>query len=337
MAGMKDVADAAGVSTSTVSRVLNGKSYVNEETRRKVLDAVEKTKFRPNALAKSLKIGRSNTICLMVPSIENLMIPMIVHGAEDTARKSGFSVILCNTDEDEALEKSYIEIMKTRLTDGFIFCSAYGDEHRIYELHEQGFPLVMVNRFQPEDVGRLETITVDNYRAGYTATAYLIRTGHRRIALAYGREELYLYRERYRGYCDALKDGGVAYDEALVMREVTGTDDFYQLTRRLMELPEPPDAVFASSDPKAFVVMRALHDLGKRIPEDVAVMGFDNVAMASMVEPPLSTMAQPFYEMGCAAAKSLIRQISYKDEHGQLPPVIHSIMGCDLLIRRSTN
>ena len=125
MAGMKDVANAAGVSTSTVSRVLNSKTYVNEKTRQKVLAAVEKTNFRPNALAKSLKIGRSNTICLMVAAIENLMIPLIVRGVEDTARKSGFSVVLCNTDEDDAIVKAYIETRKTSLTDVIIFCSAY--------------------------------------------------------------------------------------------------------------------------------------------------------------------------------------------------------------------
>lgn len=337
MAGMKEVADVAGVSTSTVSRVLNGKSYVNEQTRQKVLAAVEKTKFRPNALAKSLKIGRSNTICLMVAAIENLMIPLIVRGVEDTARKSGFSVVLCNTDEDVTIENAYIEMMKTRLTDGFIICSAFGSEQGIHDLHSQGFPVVMVNRFQPEDIGKIETISVDNYRAGFDATKYLIRTGHSRIAFAYGREELFLYRERYRGYCDALKDAGIAYDESLVMREANGMEGFYQLTREIMQLPEPPDAVFASSDPKAFVIMHALHDLGKRIPEDVSVLGFDNVAMASMVEPPLSTMAQPFYEMGCAAARSVIRQIRHKEDFGELPPVTTTVMDYDLIIRRSTN
>ena len=337
MVGMKDVAEVAGVSTSTVSRVLNGKSHVNEETRQRVLAAVEKTNFRPNAVAKSLKLGHSNTICLMVPAIENLMIPLIVRGVEDTARKSGFSVVLCTTDEDEASEMAHIEMMKTRQTDGFIICSAYGSEKGIHDLHNQGFPLVMVNRFQPEDVGKIETISVDNYHAGYDATRYLIRTGHKRIAFAYGREELIFYRERYRGYCDALKDAGLPYDEHLVMRETSGAECFYHLTRALMELPQPPDAIFASSDPKAFVIMHALHDLGKRIPADVSVLGFDNVAMASMVEPPLSTMAQPFREIGATAAKSVIRQIRYKEEHGVLPPANSYVMAYDLIIRRSTN
>lgn len=336
MVGMKDVADVAGVSISTVSRVLNGKSYVNEETRRRVLDAVEQTHFRPNALAQGLKIGRSNTICLMVASISNLMIPLIVRGVEDTARKSGYSVVLCNTDEDETIERSYIEMMKTRLTDGFIICSAYGTQRSIYNLENQGFPLVLVNRYRPEDVNKMNIVSVDNYRAGYDATGYLIQTGHRRIAFAYGREELFLYRERYRGYCDALKDAGIPYDDSLVMRETNGNECFDRLTRDLMELPQPPDAIFASSDPKAFVIMHALHDLGKKIPEDVAVLGFDNVSMASMVEPPLSTMAQPFYEMGCMAAKCLLSQIKHKAETGDLPAPMLSVMDSHLIIRRST-
>lgn len=337
MIGMKEVAEVAGVSASTVSRVLNGKEYVKEETRQRVLDAVEKTNFKPNALAKGLKMGRSNTLCLMVPAIENLMIPLIVRGVEDAARKNGYSVLLCNTNEDETIEAAHIEMMKTRQTDGFIICSATGSEKRIHELHEQGIPLVLVNRFKPEDVGKIETICVDNYKAGYDATRHLIRTGHKRIAIANGSEELYFYKERFRGYVDALKEAGIPYDESLVMRETNGIDCFYQATCRLMELPQPSDAIFATSDPKAFVIMHALHDLGKRIPDDVSVLGFDNVAMAEMVEPPLSTMAQPFFEMGSTAAKAVMHQINYKEKHGTLPPANANIMAHNLIIRRSTN
>lgn len=336
-ANLKDVAERAGVSVSTVSRVLNGKSYVNEDTRRRVQEAIEHTNYRPNALAQSLKMGRTNTICLMVSDIENLMFPPIVRGVEDTARKSGFTVVLCNTDEDEAIEKAYIEKMKTHWIDGFVVCSAYGSEAHIHSLRDEGFPLVLVNRYQESDLGRFDIVSVDNFRAAYNATSYLIRTGHRRIALAQGREELFLYQERYRGYCTALKDAGVPYDEELVMRELDGVDSFYQLTRDTMALAEPPDAIFASSDPKAFVVMHALHDLGLHIPQDVAVLGFDNVPMASMVEPPLSTMAQPFYAMGCAAARSLLRQIFYKDKNGVLPTPAHNVLEVDLIVRRSTN
>ncbi len=209
MTNLKQVATLAGVSASTVSRVLNGKSYVNETTRQKVMEAVQKTNYRPNVLAKSLKMGRSNTICLMVPSIQNLIFPEIARGVEDVARRNGFTVVLCNTDEDAAVEKAYIEKMKTRWIDGFVVCSNIGEADHIRALRVEGFPLVLVNRFEERDIDVLDTVAVDSFQAAYDAVQYLVRTGHRRIALACGREELYFYRERYRGYCQALSDAGL--------------------------------------------------------------------------------------------------------------------------------
>ena len=193
-----------------------------------------------------------------------------------------------------------------------------------------------MNRFEERDINVLDTVAVDSFQAAYDAVQYLVHTGHRRIALAYGREELYFYRERYRGYCQALSDAGLPYEEALVMRESSGVDSFYRLTQEVMRLPQPPDAIFTTSDPKAFVVMHALHDMGVRIPEDVSVLGFDNVSLSSMVEPPLSTVAQPLYDMGAAAAKNLVHQIRYKEKNGELPPPVRNVLGVDLIVRRST-
>lgn len=336
IANLKDVAKMAGVSISTVSRVLNGKSCVNDETKKRVLDAVEQINYRPNIVSKSLKMGRSNTICLMVSSIENPIFPPIARGVEDTARKSGYIVVLCNTDEDDSIGREYVESMKTRWVDGFIICSAVNSSNYYRKLHEEGFPLVMVNRFEKEDQELIDTVSVDNYQAAFEATRYLIRTGHCRIAMAYGSEELLLYRERYRGYKEALRQAGLTYDDSLVMREAYSRESFYQLTKDVMELPEPPDAIFASSDPIAFWVMYALHDLKINIPEDVAVMGFDNVELSAMMEPPLTTVSQPLYELGCVAAKSLIRQINYKDKKGELPAPIKSVLGTNLIVRKST-
>ena len=195
---LKQVAAVAGVSVSTVSRVLNGKSYVNEETRRIVTEAIRKTNYQPNALAQSLKMGRSNTICLMIPSIENLMFPKLTRGVEDEARKNGMTVFLCNTDEDAAIEKSYLETMKQRWIDGFIVCSLSSDAPHIRSLRDEGYPLVLVNRFEESDIGKVDTVTSDNFQIGYDATRYLARIGHKRIAIVCGREELLLYRERFR-------------------------------------------------------------------------------------------------------------------------------------------
>lgn len=337
MASIKDIAEAVGVSVSTVSRVINGKSYVNEATRKKVLAMVEQINYQPNVLAKSLKMGRSNTICLMLPSIENLIFPAITRGVEEVARKHGFNVILCNTDENEESEREYIEKMKTYWIDGFILCSGNGTSSYAHELRDEGIPVVKVNRFTEADVGTVDTVSVNNYESAYTATKYLIRSGHRRIALAHGTDDLYFYRERYRGYCQALADSGLAYDEALILRETNGTESFYQITKEAMAMENPPDAFFATSDPKAFAILHALHDLKLRVPEDVAVMGFDNVSLSSMVEPPLSTISQPLRDMGAVAAQSLIRQIQYKAENGELPSPVSSVLRTDLIIRRSTD
>lgn len=336
MTNIKEVARLAGVSTSTVSRVLNGKNCINASTREKVMEAVKQTGYRPNVLAKSLKMGRSNTICLLVPSIQNLIFPEITRGVEDEARKNGFTVVLCNTDEDPSVEQAYIEKMKTRWIDGFVVASAVGHAEHVTRLRQEGFPLVLVNRYQESDVDQIDIVASDNYKAAYRAVEYLIRSGCHRIALACGSEDLCFYRQRHQGYRKALEDNGVPYDKELIMHETTGVDCFYYQTEQLMKIENPPDAIFATSDPKAFVVMHALHDMGKRIPDDVAVMGFDNVTLASMVEPPLSTMSQHLYEMGATAARNLIHQIHYRDKNDELPPPVNCVMDVDLIVRRST-
>lgn len=336
MTNIKAVAELAGVSATTVSRVLSGKSYVSEETKAKVMEAIQKTGYSPNVLAKGLKMGRSNTIALMVPDIQNLIFPMITRGVEDTARKNGFTIILCNTDEDSEVEKNYINKMKARLADGFVVCSMLPNSNHIRTLRSEGFPLVLVNRFYQRDEGKIDIVTVDNYKSAYNAVKYLIRTGHQKIALALGRDTLSLYSERLRGYRAALEDNGIPFREELVMRETTGSESFYNLTRTLMESEYRPDAIFSTSDPKAFVILHALHEMGIKIPQEVSLLGFDNVTLSAMVEPPLSTVAQPFYEMGVIATNNLIRQIRYKEEKGVLPPPSKEVLSTDLIVRGST-
>ena len=318
--GIKEIAQRCGVSASTVSRVLNGKSCVREETRKRVMDAVKQSNFRPNLLARSLKQGDPRTICMMIPSYGNLIFPRLMRGVNKIAMRNGYTTFLGIT------------------VGGFVIFSARGDESAVYRLREEGVPAVMVNRYRKEDIGRLETISIDNYRAGYVSTQYLIRSGRRRIAIACGDPALFLYTERYRGYCDALWDAGLEVDPALVMQEpAEGQDGFYNLTKRLMLSEKVPDAFLATSDPKAFIIMHALHDLKLRIPRDVAVMGIDNVELSAYMEPPLSTLAQPLTRIGEEAMDMLLRQIEYKKEHGRLPSPENRILDFDLLIRKSTD
>jgi len=325
---LKGVAERAGVSSSTVSRVLSGKSYVNEKTRAKVLESIKDLHYTPNVLAQALKLGRTNTIALMVPSIHNEIFPVITRGVEDVARKLGFTVILCNTDDDAEIEQDYINKLRTRYIDGFLVASALPGSDHMRRLKEEGFPVVLLSRYYDDDI---DAVIIDNYQAAFEGVSYLIRSGHKRIAIACGPRALSIYEKRYQGYADALKAAGLKVDPELVIMEVNGTNSFYYLTQGLLRKGIRPDAIFATSDPKAIVIMRAIVDSGLSIPGDISVLGFDNIEMSAFVEPPLSTISQPLYEMGALGARKLIELIQ-----GESKPPRTDILGFDLIIRKST-
>ena len=330
---LKTVAARVGVSTSTVSRTLSGKGYVNEKTREKVLKAVKELNYTPNTLAKSLKMGRTNTIALMIPSIENEIFPIITRGIEDTARENGFTVVLCNTYEDVNVEKDYIDKLRTRWIDGFIVCSMLPGSDHIRQLKADGFPLVLISRYYDESI---DAIVIDNYQASYDAVSFLVKRGCRKIAIALGRIELSIYQKRFQGYKDALKDHGIEINEKLILNETNGTKSFYELTFDLLKSGVTPDAIFATSDPKAIVVMRAVKDFGLRIPDDVQILGFDNIEISSMIDPPLSTVSQPLHEMGVQAANKIISMIMNKGKKDFDSKPGIDVFSTELVIRKST-
>ncbi|MEN6381957.1 MAG: LacI family DNA-binding transcriptional regulator [Rectinema sp.] len=327
MINSKDVGLLAGVSPSTVSRVLRGKGNVNEKTRQRVLDAINTLKYSPNVLAQGLKLGRTNTIALLVPSIHNGIFPVIARGVENVARRKGFTTILCNTDDDLAIEKEYISKLKTRYIDGFIVASMLRGSDHIRVLSDEGFPVVLISRYYEEHIN---AVVIDNYKAAFDGVNYLIRTGHRKIAIACGPCELSIYEHRYRGYVDALKANDIPFDSSLVLMETAGTNSFYYLTQSLLKRGQIPDAIFCTSDQKAIVVMRAIRDLGYKIPDDISVLGFDNIDMSAYVDPPLSTISQPLYEMGALGAQKLINLIEGEKNE---PSV--DVLSTDLIIRKS--
>ena len=332
---IKQIAKMADVSYSTVSRVLNNKTYVNEKTRKKVLDVIKESGYQPNAIAQSLKNGSSKTICLIIPSISNGIFGPICEGVSDVAREYGYTVVLCNTNEDIEREKEFIEKMKTRWVDGFVIASSHGKQDNIDNLISEKIPLALITRYNKKNVGKTDIVSIDNYKGGYEGTMYLIKHGYKKIAFAAGDRNLFFYEERLRGYKDALRDSGIKINDKLIMQRDDESNDFYQLTIELMK-KNKADAFFASSDPKAFTIVRALHDLNISIPNDISVLGFDDIEMCSMLEPTLSTVAQPLYEFGRTAAKSVIKQIEYKISNGELPKPRHHILDHKLVIRQST-
>lgn len=328
MATIKEVAEKAGVSPSTVSRALSGKVAVSPETKEKVLRAVKELNYQPNALAKGLKEGRSKTIGLIIPNVRNLVFPPAIRGITDVAKKYGYTVVLCNTDEDLETEKFYVESLRQRLVDGLIFSTATQASTHILELKKQGFPVVLLIRHLNEEI---DAVIMDNFKGGYEATKFLIQRDYRRIALVNGTLELDLYRQRFEGYRAALAEAGIPYDEGLVVHGTKGWEDGYKAMYEIWGRGRKPDAVFGTSDPKALGVMKAIKEQGLKVPDDVAVMGYDNLDMSELTDPPLTTMAQPFYEAGVRAAERLVKLINSKRK---VRPVIEKLE-TTLLIRQS--
>lgn len=306
MANIKDVADKAQVSTSTVSRVLSGRVLVSDETKEKVMQAVHDLNYKPNVLAQGLKEGRTRTIGLIIPNVSSLVFPSAIRGITEVAKKYNYTVILCNTDEDLATENSFVENLQKRFIDGFIFSTATEESSHILELKEKGFPVILLIRHL---MGEIDAVIMDNFKGGYEATRFLIERGYRKIALINGTLKLDLYQQRFHGYLLALKEADISFDERMVIHDISGSEDGYKAMKELWNRGCQPDAVLGTSDPKALGIMKAVKERGFKIPGDIAVMGYDNLEVSEYTDPPLTTMAQPFYEAGCKAAERLIKMI----------------------------
>ncbi|MBK5200727.1 MAG: LacI family DNA-binding transcriptional regulator [Spirochaetaceae bacterium] len=330
---MKEVAKRAGVSVSTVSRVLANKDYIKANTRKKVEEAAKELNYRPNVMAKGLKLGRSNAIAIMIPSIDNLIFPEIVRGVEDVARSKNYVVTLCNTDEDVDKEKVYMKKLSNMGVDGMVVATMRADSHHITELYIDNFPVVLTSRHFDNTI---DAIIIDNYRAAYDAVKYLISRGYKNIAIALGNKELPLYANRYAGYKDALLEANLTFNQEYVMEEINNTDSFYPLCTNLLKKHREIDCIFATNDIRAITCMRAIKDLGLNIPSDIGVMGFDDIKISALVEPPLTTTNQKLYEIGAKAARRLIEQIIYQKENGELLSPEIKILDTNLIIRKST-
>lgn len=328
MVNIKDVARAAGVSPSTVSRVLGGSVPVAAETRERVIKVVKELNYQPNAVAQGLKGGRIKTIGLIIPNVRNLVFPAAVRGIEDTANQHGYTVVLCNADDDVKKEIFYIEALKRRLVDGFIFCTARPSHTHITGLREDGFPVVSLLRHSGSEV---DAVILDNANGAYEATKYLISRGLKKIAVLNGWLDLVLYQDRLSGFRRAMAEAGLPVDESLVVSGIGGWEDGYRTMDEILARGIIPEAVFAMSDPKAFGVIRAIKDRGLKIPADISVMGFDDIDFAAMTDPPLTTVAQPFYDMGIVACKRLLKLIEAKKR----PAAKVQVFPARLVIRRS--
>lgn len=329
MVTIRDVAEAAGVSVATVSRVVSGSRHrVSAATRSRVLAAVARLRYQPNLVALGLKKRVTHTIGLIVPDISNPFYPAIARGIEDVANRAGLAVLLCNTYEDLAKERSYLMLLRNRMVDGLIFATVGANTKHLRMLRRERVPAVLVAR-APEGV-KMDAVLVDNRRGEREATEHLLRLGHRRVAFIGGPAALPVAGERLAGYRDALAAAGIGADPALVADGAFRAEGGAAAVGTLLRRRAAFTAIVASNDLMAIGAMEELRRRGRRLPDDVAVVGFDDITFASLVEPPLTTVAQPKYRMGTLAMERLLELLNSGDRRPR-----RLVLEPQLVVRRS--
>ena len=308
---MKDVAKLARVSVSTVSHVLNGTRKVSEETRGGVLAAVEELGYRPNLLAKGLKTRRTFTIGLLISDIQNAFFTSLVRGVEDEALSRGYHLFLCNTDEDPGREDEYITELAKKRVDGLMVAPSARREDHVRRLRAEGVPFVFVDR-EVEGVDA-HVVSVDNGMGMRLIAGHLVGLGHRRVGMISGPLDKASGFERYTGLRAALADLGAPLDDNLVRFGDFRTMGGWEGARELLRLPSPPTALVIANNQMTLGALLAAKEEGLRVPADVSVVGFDDPEWAPLTDPPLTTLAQPTYEMGVRAAKLLLDRIEGGD------------------------
>ncbi|UBU18195.1 substrate-binding domain-containing protein [Nonomuraea gerenzanensis] len=304
---IRRVADLAGVSATTVSHTLNGRRPVAEETRRRVLEAIEELGYQPNVLARGLRTSRSQTIGLIIPDITNPFYPALARGLQDVLGPAGYDQIISNTDGVRRVEQAAIEQMIARQVDGLAFAVFHTHAADLRPVIEAGIPVVRLG-------GRLvqrgvDVVHSDDEGGAAEATRHLLARGYRRIAFVCGPAAEGPAAERVAGYRAALAEAGVPAGQALVSHTEFSRAGGAEGVARLLALPEPPDAVLCANDVMAIGALDVAARRGLRVPEDLAVMGFDDIDAAGLVSPGLTTMANPAREIGQATAVRLLERL----------------------------
>lgn len=328
-ATIDDVARIANVSTATVSRALARPELVSEETRRRVMEVVESTGYRPNALARALRTRAAQAVIVLVPDFGNPFYTEIVRGMERRASASDYAVLMGNTESDPERERSYMRLLLDRRADGLLLLSGRLPEGCPAEGPARP-PIVFVSEDLPGS--EVPLVRIDNPAAAEMAVRYLIDLGHRRIGHVAGPPGRILSPERHAGYRQALEAVQIPYDPALVVTADFTFKGGRAAARRLLDLPEPPTALFCANDESAMGALRAARDKGLRVPEDLSVIGFDDIQLAEITDPPLTTVRQPRAEMGAKAMDVLIRTIE-----GEALSGLDIVMPVELVVRGSTS
>jgi LacI family transcriptional regulator len=324
-----DVAKEAGVSFSTVSRVLNNEDHVKPEKREKVLRTIARLGYTANVQARSLRGGRTHVIGLLVRDLGTAYIGEVIRGIDSRLADAQYDLMLYTTHRRKMQVHAYVATLTRGMADGLLLVLPRNPEGYLESLRERRFPFVLIDHQGIDNEG--PAVGAQNLQGGYTATRYLLELGHRRSGMILGHMEMGCARDRLDGYHMALKEFGVTADPTLIVHGEFDQPSGYAAATALLAQPTPPTAIFASNDVMAFGAMEAARAHGLHIPDDISIVGFDDVPQAEQVNPPLTTVRQPLKEMGSHAAQMLLEIIGNPER-----PAKKIELPTELVVRAST-
>ncbi len=328
-----DIARQLNISKSTVSRVLTGHPRVSEKTREAVLQLANELDYQRNMLAINLMSSQSHTIGIIVPEFVTSFFPMVIMGAQEVASQAGYNVLISQSNESYETEVANAKVMLDNRVDGVLV--SLTRETRNYDhlkvFQRKGIPIVFFNRVC--DDMQVPKVVVDDYEGAYKAVEHLIVTGRKRIAHLGGPTSLHVSKKRLEGYKDALRKYNQPIDQDLILDYDLNLDKVKIYIKHLLDLPQPPDALFTINDPTAFEAMIFMKAKGIKIPQEIAVVGFSNNYGSHLIEPSLTTVAQPTHEIGQVAAQLLLEQIN--SDASEWKP-IYRVLKTELLVRESS-
>jgi LacI family transcriptional regulator len=307
MPTINDVAKRASVAPITVSRVINNSGYVSEVTRNRVEEAIAELGYVPNTLARGLRSKRTNTLALIMTDITNPFFTMVARGVEDTASGAGYTVIFCNTDESEKKEEKYSHILAQKQVDGVLLIPSSNNSQSFKFLRSKNVPVVLLDRSLPGV--EVDMVRCDSITGAYRLIKHLIELGHEHISAITGSVGVSTSDDRVTGYRQALSEAGLAKNEKIYYGSFTQTSG-YDLTSQALSEPSPPTALFGANNFISIGILKALRDHGKQVPQEIAVVGFDDLPTTMVVDPFLTVATQPAYEMGQKATELLVNRLN---------------------------
>jgi len=326
---IEHIAQLAKVSKATVSRVLNNSPKVTEETRERVMKIIKESGYYPSAMARRLTTNKAETIGLIIPSPQdktfgNPFYTEILRGLTHQAKIEGYDLLLFINEH----KFNYSQLFYDRRVDGLLLIGIKRNDKGISQLSENRLPYILTGKV---DYKEANYVDAENRKGAYQAASYLARLGHKRIAYIGGSFDFVFNQERFEGYLSALKDHNLEYGKELTMKSISTQESGYEAMQKILKSSSIPTAVFAANDLDAIGAMRAIKEKGLKIPEDIAIIGFDDIQLTSYVDPPLTTIKQPIFEMGTTAISLLVQLIEGKEkEHPKVE------LPTQLIIRKST-